>query len=619
MKLKPRNFHIGRFEIGAADAAALLVFALMCVLLFMTAPYGVTEADEPLYQVYEQRLMKGDRLFYDDWTLTPFSTIFNFLPFAAFYHLSSGAEGSLLALRYFFVFLKLFAFCAVYLSLRKHGRWAVLAACVFTGAFAFGIKTLNYYFVCGCALLFTGMVLFVKKQNSPFSVAAAGFVFSLAVLAEPSIAAIWIIYTLIVIVRAAVKKKNPGTKGRYDFVLSFSVWKNFLFGVLIAAGALFVLCAAFFMRAPLDGLRQGFMNALNDPERSNGFVELLKVRLNMISLYAGFFHPSRFWSFIALLPVFIIVGRFKKKAAPVFFIILTVLYAAMTLRLLFYPMSEVGFAVGETICHPLPLCLLALCAYSYTRHKNERLFAFLLFGFAASVFGDIISMTAFGAFSEVTAVPAVLIIRDYYLELKEDLPSGEKNVSLKKNGKKASSFKTFSAALTVLFVFACAAEAAHFAYIINLHETERLFVKSEEPLDSAIGSGAFKGIITTREIAENYEKSVRDCAIISKLCENRLYVADLAPSVYLDSDELIAAHSPYYYYQEGWDRVSAWWEMHPEKRPDVIYIPYIKLSYLDYPDSTVDEKLDWLSERAEIEVTNGEAGAVVKILAWREH
>ena len=82
------------------------------------------------------------------------------------------------------------------------------------------------------------------------------------------------------------------------------------------------------------------------------------------------------------------------------------------------------------------------------------------------------------------------------------------------------------------------------------------------------------------------------------------------------ADRLIAAHSPYYYYQEGWERVSLWWQMHPEKRPDAVYIPHIRFSYMEYPDASPEEKLAWLRSHAEIEVTEGEIGSIVKILRW---
>lgn len=617
MDLKKRDFRIGKLRFTAADIAALIVFAAVAACLFFSAPYGLTENDEAMYQVYEYRLMKGDRLFFDDWTLTPFSTVFNFLPFSVYYLLAGGADGALLALRYFFAVCKLAGFAAVYCALRRYGWAAVLAASVFTGAFAFGMKTLNYYFVCGAALLFVGWVLFVRENNRPFAYALAGFVFSMAVLAEPSMAAIWAVYSLLALIRFICKKKGARFLESYDFVLAPRVWRALLYGVLAAALLLAALCAAFWMRAPLSGLARGFMNALNDPERSGGLGRLLAGRLNVVRMYAGIYHPALLAPALLLAAACVFARRFFPKAEPVCFALAAVLYAALTVRCLTFPPERIGYAVGETVCHSLPLCLPAAAGYCFTRRRDRRLLAFLLFGFAAMLCGDMISMTAFGAFSEVIAVPSVLLLRAYCLDVRARFAEADERKPRRKAPASAGR-RVLCAALACLAVCMPAAEAAHGVYLLRLHETERLFVRTDAPLDARISAGALKGLITTAQIAEAYEKSVRDARRINAICSTGLYVADLAPAVYLDADAPVAAHSPYYYNLEGWERVSLWWEMHPQKRPDVVYIPYVKLSFMEYADASPEEKLAWLQAHAEIDAAEGEIGLIVRVLRWNE-
>jgi len=618
MDMKKTRFRIGGFCFFGADIAALVVFAAFAVCLFISAPYGLTEVDETLHMVSQYRLFRGDRLFFDDWTLSPFSTLFIFPSVSIYYSIVGSFAGAALALRYMFVALKLAVFGILYCCLRSRGYWGLLASAVFTNAFPFGMKTLGYYFVCGCALMFTGYVLFIKKDAGRAMYRLAGFVFSCAVLAEPGMAAIWILYSALVLCRYFCRKKSLRFFENYDFVLSPAVWRSLFFGVLSAVAVLFLLCAAFFMRVPLSGLAEGFRNALNDPERSVGAGALLKNWLDVLGIYTRIYHIGLLSVFLFLLAASVAAHRFYKKAEPVLFSMLMILYAWLTLRTLTYPMEEIGFAIGETICHPLPLCLLALAAYGNTVQKDCRLFAFLLFGFAAMVCGDLISMTAFGAFSEVIAVPALLILRDYAGEAF----SHEAEVAAKKKNSKVcrASLRNaglLTAILAVLMVFMPLAEVAHGVYMLRLHETERLLVQDTAPLDETIDAGVLKGLRTTVQIAEAYEKSVRDAETISTMCDNRLYVADYSPTVYLDSDVMIGAHSPFYYAQEGWERVSLWWKMHPDKKPDVIYIPYIKFSYMDYPDASAEEKLSWLREHAEIEVTEGEIGVIVKVLEWK--
>ena len=56
--------------------------------------------------------------------------------------------------------------------------------------------------------------------------------------------------------------------------------------------------------------------------------------------------------------------------------------------------------------------------------------------------------------------------------------------------------------------------------------------------------------------------------------------------------------------------------MHPEKRPDIAYVPFSTLSYLEFGDIPAEEKLSYLREHAEIEVTKGEIGYIVEINRW---
>ena len=612
METKKREYTVGKLRFTGADLAALAVFAILAVCFFMSAPYGITETDEAVYQVHAMRLLQGDRLFADDWTLTPFSTIFNFVPFAAYYAAVGSSAGALLFLRYLFAGLKLFFFAVVYVFLRSKGYWAVLAAAVFSGAFLFGIKTLNYYFITLCATLLPALILFVKEEPGPRQVVFSGFLFSCAVLAEPSMALVWIAYCLFVLCRWISAKKNAAFLRPFDFVLSPRTWRLLLYGVLLAAFTLFSVCAAVFMRTSPALLWQGFLQALNDPERSGKGIGLLTDRFSVIAIYVRIWHPALFYPFLLLLSAAIVTHRFTHKADAAFLIALTALGVAMAVRMLVYPMETVGGAVGETVCHTLPFGCMGAVFYAFTEKRDPRLLAFLVYAYAVILCADIISMSAFGAVSEPAAVASALLLRDYCREH----PLQKQAAPEKKKREKKTQSRLLPAVLAALTVLLPVHEAAHTVYMARLHETERLLAKSDEPLDTRISVGALRGIVTTASLCENYEKCVRYVEKARALCENRFYAADLAMGVYLDAQLPIGAHSPFFYPNEGWERVSLWWEMHPDKKPDVVYIPYIRLTYMEYADQTPEEKLDFFRSVADLEVTEGEIGYIVKIVRW---
>ena len=87
-------FQIGRFSFYAADLLALLVFAAMGVFFFVTAKYGITEADEAFYHSVSHRLMLGDKLLADECYVTDLTAVFWYLPYRVFYALLGAARVS---------------------------------------------------------------------------------------------------------------------------------------------------------------------------------------------------------------------------------------------------------------------------------------------------------------------------------------------------------------------------------------------------------------------------------------------------------------------------------------------------------------------------------------------
>ena len=605
------------FALNKPDIVAIVLFAALAGFFFWNALRGVTEMDESIYQIYNFRLFTGDKFYADDWNTSPFFAFFNELPFRLFYTALGSAEGLLAAQRLFYAGVKLFFFAFAYVSMRRYGYWAVLAAAVFTGTDPFGIKTMNYYAVCANAVLVTALILFVKQDVRPPHLVFAGAVFSCAVLTEPSLAGVWLLYCALVLCVWLVRKKRSCIGERYGFILAPVCWRRLLYGVLCAAAAALLLCAVYFMRAQPLTLWQGFLQALNDPERSGSGLSLVSGRISVIRYYIRIFHPALFFGFGALLVCALIVHRFTDKYDRVSLALLGAVYAALCVRLFCYPLRLVGYAIGESVCHPLPLCLMGFVFYAFTKQKDRKHLAFLLFSLAVTAFADMISMSAFGAVSQVGGAAAVLLMRDYAAEQHAAAPQTARGKKTAKKSRAGNARKSAAAILAALVAFVSVNELAHYGYTAWLHEFEYLFRASDAPLDSTISVGALKGIRTTAEIKEEYEKSVRDARRIGEFCQNGLYVADLAPSVYLDADVPVSAHSSYYYYAEGWERVMLWWEMHPEKRPDAVYIPRSNLNGLKYPDASSEEKLAYLETLAEISVTEGEIGYIVKIDRWK--
>lgn len=615
-----KTVKLGRRNIRFADITFVAVLAGLAVYFFVNVPYGMTEVDEASFLYSCFRRMTGDKIYADDWNFANLFTVFIYFPFRIFYLILGGTQGIIIAFRYLYSVLKLVIFSCTYFALRKYGFWAVLAGSVFVGTDFFGLKTISYYTVCVFSLLLCGLLLFIKKEPKPLQMIAAGVFFSWAVIAEPGAAVVWFVYSILVLICCVYKKRNRPILSGYDFILSERVWKYTFFGIAISAVLFLFSCAVFFTGTDLNKIVTGFIQALNSSnyETVEGFSSAT-VRLYKYYVYFVLYNRVFVILFAAVYFFGVCLHRYTKKFEKPVFILLSVLFAAMSVHLILYPVETTGGAIGECSSHALLLTLLGAAAYVFTPEKNRKMFAFLLLSFAVSFMVDLTSNVTFCCVLLVGVVPSVILLRDYLCSQFGEYARSfvpQKTKKQKRKEKPASAvIKVWLAALCALPLFIASFEVWHYVYMADLHETEEIFVMSNEPLDSTIPSGIYKGIITTASISDNYQKSLRDAGKISELCKVSLYIMDCAPSVYLDSG--VRAAEPWLqFFLDDWKAEELWWELHPDLKPDVFYIPYTSLSYMDIGGENINkEKLAYLNSRAEIKIENGEAGYIVKILS----
>ncbi len=610
--LNQKTVKIGKWNVRLSDLAFLAVFGVLAAYFIVNAPYGITVCDESLFQLYPYRLMRGDRLFIDDWMISNLVSVYTYLPYRAFVALTGGTQGLLLFLRYVYSGIKLILMAYVYLALRKNGYWAILAAAIFVGTDLFGLKTLSYYFVCLTAVALAGMLLFVPASPGRGRRISAGFLFGCAVLAEPPAALVWAAYCALALVFAVLKKRGKTRLDAYGFILSPKVWRDVFIGVLLSAAVFFALCAALFTGTDLKAIFAGLGQTLRYVSYDNGTGgDTLLIRLAkplMYALYCGvyFVVPFAVIGVILLIPC-----RFSRTHRRSLFAALCVLYMLISVHLILFPAHRISNdASGESVIHPLPICLLAAAAYALTENKNRKLFSFLLLSFSVSGAVDLFSNNSMGSVLLCGCIPAVLLLRDF---IREQLaaPAVEKK-RVKKN---ASYQKRYRAVLCALLAFIPVFECWHWIYMARMHETEHFFRASEAPLNARISSGLLKGIVTTAELKENCEKSVRDAGKLKQICKNGLIVVDYDTTVYQNAG--LPVYTPAtHIVGNDWSTEEAWWRLHPEKRPDAAYIPYFTLSYIEFNDISAEEKLAYFQKNADITVTEGEIGYLVKIERW---
>ncbi len=170
---------------------------------------------------------------------------------------------------------------------------------------------------------------------------------------------------------------------------------------------------------------------------------------------------------------------------------------------------------------------------------------------------------------------------------------------------------------------ACAALAGTAGYIVTVPNAYSLPILSY--FDSVEGSGKvvlsrgpLKGLRQNSIFEGRYEAVLSDIDSLSEK-DGTLYVADMYPLIYLYSDMRNGSYTPYYVEPDMEIRQTRYWTSFPDKRPDVIYIPYWTYDYLsiDAPDEdALADKLSFVASLGDSETTRGDGGYIVRMLSW---
>ena len=451
---------IGKARFRAADLVFGFVFILVAVWLFLTAADGITVGDETLWQHFCARVAGGDRLFADDWTLSNQVTFFTYLPFRLFTAVTGGTEGVVLFLRFVYIAVKLIVFLYLYLSLREYGFWAVFAGVFYAGTDLFAIKTTGYYSVCVNAVLLAGMLLFVHQRRSPLRIVFAAFLFSCAVVAEPPLAAVWVLYSALVLIVRLIRRKNAAVLQAYDFILEPKTWRLLFYGVCAAVLTFLLACALFFtgmdLRAIAAGMREILQIASVESESGASMILLRAIKIRRFLKFYGAGYSAAFLLTFLLATA---LHKWTKRFEKALFAVLSVLFVLLSVNLLRNSLDYAD-ASGECSSHPLLICLLAVAAYVFTENRNRKLFSFLLLSFAVSVMVDLFSNNAFGSVLLAGVVPAVCILRDFYVQQRASVRTAESAsvraaTSLSKRKKEIRNRKAAGAYAGFLAVMVC--------------------------------------------------------------------------------------------------------------------------------------------------------------------
>lgn len=637
-------------KLSKTDFAAIGVCVALFAYLIFAATVGFGSVDEDYYYTVPQRFLMGDRLLIDEWHVSQLSSVFQLFPFWLITTLVGSTEGIILYLRLFYLAVVLILYWFLYGRLRHYGWSGLLSAALFSAYVPMAIRVLNYYtmsvhgLTVMCALLFLG-----KQQKSRQVLMLAGFVFACAVICEPFLAFLYFLWCLLVLTREVANKKGSRLLENYGFFLNRRWWFWMTAGIVTAAALFFVFLLS---RSPLPELIKGIPELFTDHEYGGGgsgvnVFDIGKIREAL--RYYGYLPPL---GLIVIAGGCIVLNKTKqidRWRRPLLLAAVLLLAAAYISAVVVASRKDIRSYGPVTVYyfyfHGVPLLLFGLVCQLLRKDKDPRLFCFWATGCLASMMIDLASDLVMGMGIAVTFAPTLITLAAVLKELRSE-PAPVKEDTLKqikqqkkqkqpkqqktqkqqkpKKQNKALAFLSKNAAALCLAVILCW-EAFGVYSLVFFNVVERMldFNGERPPVTAVADRGPLKGVRTTEHVNEVYNDILADLDVIKENTDGPVYVTELFAYCYLYLERPVATYSAWYVEEDSEVRQTRYWELHPEKRPEYIYVPFYDVFYyLPYQErpgkeNWGEEKLSFLKTVCDCDVAEGKAGYIVRVDGWR--
>lgn len=527
------------------DILAIAAFALAACFLWWRCKWGIGNIDESFYLTVPYRLWMGDGLFQHEWHISQLVG-FLLLPFMKAYMLLSGGstEGIVLSFRHIYVIVQTLAALWIYLRLRKMDWLAALAAALVFLLFApSGIMALSYISL-GIICFSLALVLAVTNgKNRRVDWALAGLLFAAAVLCCPYLVALYLLYSLVVLVKRL--RKRPTEAGE---LFSPNAW------VWITAGAA-ALAAAFlafvFSRTSLNNILAALPWIMLDPRhQSRSFLTVLTTYFGEM-LEANRLLPLWLLAYAVLLMV-ARLGSFSRSRTALCYL-LGLLVGACSLAALVVEDSFVNY-----LMFPLNLLAPYCCLLSKQQNTRRLLKNWWLPGLLYTLLIHFGSNQGFISIANASSVPLTASIMICVLTGREVL-----RAPLGPALHRATA--VMLAALLLLQLSSLAWKRYSYVFWEPSLESQTCYVEF----------GSQKGLMVSEDRYHHYEMLLNDTAPVRASEPGSVLYITTFSWLYLDSPGVeMGTYS-------GWlsavdlyvaDKLAAYYEMNPEKLPDAAYV-----------------------------------------------
>lgn len=605
MNRNPSRLCRGNTKNGAALCffIAVSLIAACAAFYVINARTGLNVYDERGYITIVHRFINGDRPIADDWSTAMTLSFFLALPVKIFTETTGSTEGLVLFCRYLFIAAHTAFSLALFISLRKC-RWAaVVASLLYMCYVPLEMYSLNYNPISMMAAVTICLLLFNGKSPGKGRLIVVGVVAALGVLALPPLALLYPAYSLCVLFRLIYSKKSGKDLREMPLYRQPAGWL-FITAGIAATAAVFVVYILLRMSVKeIVSSVTGIMTQINSsyynltPNRISGIVNALGLGQCIAA------------ALLLLLAYFMQKRSAKQKLLCFALIAADAIAMYVSIYITFYRGKD-GTAADlfAAMMRAVPLALAGLAAFILTRNRNGKWGTFYLFCIACAFVRDISSNVVFGIGSVGANIASVMMIRDFLAEMRQDdafACAGE-------------FAKRLTACLCVLpIVAALCCESIWKTEECRFHAIESSYIKNASELTDVIGRGPFKGIKTTPRVRSVIDDMMLDLDDIRANGKEKIYIAGTHQWVYLYLEDSYTACSSMF--DEDNIAVSQmfYWELHPEKQPECIYIPIYNAAGYRLIRERADKIRDILSPLCSFRQTEGRAGYILYDVHWK--
>ena len=518
------------------------VGALVIAALFMLnrAKYGYIYNDEPFILTLSHRLIKGDVFLYDEWQPTQLTGFLNYPWMILFTATHNNTDGMILFFRYIYVVLNFVSLLFVYLRLSNYSKKPLItgAACLYLLLFSsMDILTVSYNFYS-----LTGLLLFVTlciTGKSNIEYLFAGIFFSVATLASPYLAIVFVLYYLFFSLNHFVLKKDI-SKNLID------ITKMVLFGVILSV-AVFICF--------LYGTGGNISKMLNTV--SYIFTDVEYPSQSIFQLIYGYLYTwvNKFRTFGFMFAVFVMLSLIDKKHKTLWLEAHIIAFVILTPRMIHIFLYQFNYLIMQ-------IGLLGFHALIIDEQRNN---SYSLMAIAGVIFSFILYATsdlkqyAIANCMVLAGFASFFLIDDY-------LQKYENNTILIKT-------------LCILLVFAQIGTEVYermTKYYLDNNINDNLYL---------IEKSVAKGLYVDQEQYDTYMSIYNDINVNIPHAA-KLLVLSQKPWIYLANDSDYCTYSAWMTSSKEFriNRLKEYYTLHQDKYPNYIYVldEDFKLEELQY-------------------------------------